>query len=104
VIPHDQIVTDVAGGSQSGGTKSNGTDLVYIDLSQAGPGEIDTSQIDTGVTSGADPSEWDPISLDVENRIDSCIGEDGRKRGDMTPPAVCQSVQPDQSSPQPKQP
>jgi hypothetical protein len=35
----------------------------------------DEGQIDIGVTSGADQSEWDPTGLDEEGRVDSCSGE-----------------------------
>jgi len=35
----------------------------------------DEGQIDIGVTSGADPSDWDPIGVDNEGRVDSCLGE-----------------------------
>jgi hypothetical protein len=45
----------------------------------------DDPQIDTGVTSGADPSEWDPI--DVEGRVDSCDANSGGAGADA--PAIC---------------
>jgi hypothetical protein len=50
-----------------------------------GEDQIDT--IDTGVTSGADPSEWDPINVDEEGRVDSCVDANGAGAG--TGPAIC---------------
>ena len=45
----------------------------------------DDTQIDAGVTSGADPSEWDTI--DVEGRVDSCDANGGGAGADA--PAIC---------------
>ena len=42
-------------------------------------------QIDTGVTSGADPSEWDPIAVDLKGRVDTCY---------ETPPGQSPTTQP----------
>ena len=55
--------------------------MVLLDLGQ--DWQIDT--IDTGVTSGADPSEWDPI--DVEGRGDSCDANGAGAGADA--PAIC---------------
>ena len=55
-------------------------------------------QVDTGVTSGADSSEWDQISIDDEGRVDSCIvtiAKD-RKKAPADPPAC--PVQEDKKS------
>jgi hypothetical protein len=46
----------------------------------------DDTQIDTGVTSGADPSEWDPIEVD-EGRVDSCDANGAGAGKDA--PAIC---------------
>jgi hypothetical protein len=40
------------------------------------------------VTSGADPSEWDPISIDEDGRVDSCADANGAGAG-ATGPAIC---------------
>jgi hypothetical protein len=62
-----------------------------IDFSQLAAGDVD-AEIDTGVTSGADPSEWDPIDIDAEGRVDSCTSDDGGKNsGNKSSAAVCQS-------------
>ena len=45
----------------------------------------DDTQIDAGVTSGADQSEWDPI--DVEGRVDSCDANGGGAGAEA--PAIC---------------
>jgi hypothetical protein len=60
-----------------------------IDFSQLSAGDLD-AQIDTGVTSGADSSEWDPIDIDPEGRVDSCAS-DAKNSGDKGAPAVCKS-------------
>ena len=60
-------------------------DQTVIDLSGL---ELDNSSVDAGVTSGADPSGWDPI--DVDGRVDSCVNETA-KGGDKSAPAVCVS-------------
>ncbi len=46
----------------SGKKKKQTDDLVDISLLNASD---DGTQIDTGVTSGADPSEWDPIDIET---------------------------------------
>ena len=48
-------------------------------------------QIDTGVTSGADRSEWDPISIDDEGRVDSC--DDAGSARSSKAPAVRRPAQ-----------
>ena len=55
-----------------------------LDLSLLGTSD-DGSEIDTGVTSGADPSEWDPI--EVEGRADGCDSNGGG--GGANAPAIC---------------
>ena len=93
----------VSPGSDSSGKKSGDSDQVYVDLTQAGPDEVDTSQIDTGVTSGADPSEWDSISVDSGDQLNPCVAEDVPKSSDKPAPAVCQSDQSKSQAPS-KQP
>ncbi|MFL6778633.1 MAG: hypothetical protein ACJ8E8_06295, partial [Sphingomicrobium sp.] len=44
--------------------------------------------IEAGVTSGADPSEWDPIAIDDEGRVDSCADANGAEAG-AKGPAIC---------------
>jgi hypothetical protein len=63
-----------------------------IDFSQLGGSDVD-AQIDTGVTSGADPSEWDPIEVDSDGRGDACLNNDGAQKPDPTAPAVCETSQ-----------
>ena len=55
----------------------------------------DDAQIDTGVTSGADPSEWDPIDVDDRGRVDTCFGNEvgDHPAGQPAPPA-CGATQP----------
>ncbi|HWJ38965.1 MAG TPA: hypothetical protein VNR86_09435, partial [Sphingomicrobium sp.] len=85
VIPRDEIVTSI-----DHDDKKTPQDYV-IDFSQLGAEDVD-AQIDTGVTSGADPSEWDPIDIDAEGRVDSCVSDDGGKNsGNKGSAAVCQS-------------
>ena len=62
-----------------------------VDFSQLGATD-QVSEIDTGVTSGADPSEWDPINID-EGHVDSCRNDtSASKSGDSAAPAVCESA------------
>jgi hypothetical protein len=57
-------------------------------------------QIDTGVTSGADSSEWDSIDVDSAGRVDTCDNSDGKQAA-----AVCKSSQrEDQPPPSPPPP
>ena len=49
-------------------------DVEVIDFSQL-EGGADLTQIDTGVTSGADPTSWDPIDIEDRGRVDTCYGE-----------------------------
>jgi len=65
-----------------------------VDFSQLGATD-DIAQIDTGVTSGADPSEWDPINIDDQGHVDSCTNNTAAsKSGDKGAAAVCQSASP----------
>ena len=68
-----------------------------FDFSQLNAEDSDF-QVDTGVTSGADSSEWDEISIDDEGRVDTCIvtlAKD-RKKAPVAPPAC--PVQEDKKS------
>ena len=65
------------------------TDFEPLDLSQL-DFTNDLSQIDTGVTSGADSNVWDEISVD-EGKIDSCPDGAKGKSADATAPAVCKN-------------
>jgi hypothetical protein len=57
-----------------------------LDLSQL---TTDGSQVETGVTSGADQSSWDEIS--VEGRVDSCADNTNAHAADATAAAICKS-------------
>jgi hypothetical protein len=60
-----------------------------FDFSQLNAGDA-VFQIDTGVTSGADSSSWDEISID-EGRVDTCPDSASGKAADKSAPAVCKS-------------
>ena len=46
------------------------------------------------MTSGSDTSEWEPIAVDSEGRVDTCANDDNSKKSkDPTAPAVCESPQ-----------
>jgi hypothetical protein len=49
----------------------------------------DDLQIDTGVTSGADSSEWDPISVDGEGDSAKCSGEGSAASSTGGSPPAC---------------
>ncbi|HVI04800.1 MAG TPA: hypothetical protein VM711_01740, partial [Sphingomicrobium sp.] len=53
--------------------------------------DVDTStQIDAGVTSGADPSSWDTIEVESPNK--GCASEGGKSQGAKgSAPAICQA-------------
>ena len=63
--------------------------VVLVDLSGL---EIDNNGVDIGVTSGADPSSWDPIDVGEDARGSSCVEEGGKSGGKGA--AVCQSQEP----------
>jgi hypothetical protein len=77
------------GGDDSGKQKSY---VDVVDFSQLGATD-EGSEIDTGVTSGADPSEWDPIDIDG-GRVDSCQNDTAAAQsGDKGAAAVCESAE-----------
>jgi hypothetical protein len=80
-------------GSDDSTKKKGGEEEIVLDFSQLSTTE-DTNEIDTGVTSGADPSEWDPIDIDAEGRVDTCDNSDGKQAA-----AVCKSSQQNQEQP-----
>jgi hypothetical protein len=62
VVPRDEIIASLQN-DDSGDKKKKKQDEETVDLSLLGTSD-DVSEIDAGVTSGADPSEWDPINID----------------------------------------
>jgi hypothetical protein len=48
----------------------------------------EVAEIDTGVTSGADSSEWDPIEVD-EDRSSQCSGAGSAAASTNGSPAAC---------------
>ena len=59
---------------------------VVLDLSALTPDEI--TEIDTGVTSGADSSDWDPIDVD-EDKSDECSGAGSQSAASKSSPTAC---------------
>jgi hypothetical protein len=49
----------------------------------------DLTEIDTGVTSGADSSDWDPISVDEDKKSDDCAGAGSETASSKSSPAAC---------------
>jgi len=49
----------------------------------------DDLQIDTGVTSGADSSEWDPLSIDSHDKSVECSGEGSAASSTGGSPPAC---------------
>lgn len=68
-MPRDEIVSSLPPPADR-----RGGDTQVIDLSQLDTG-TDLTQIDTGVTSGADSTSWDPIDVEDRGKVDSCYGE-----------------------------
>jgi hypothetical protein len=62
--------------------KDNDKDLLELALD----GDF---EIDTGVTSGADPTEWDPINIEEKRPVDSCAGEGSQSSSGQGSPAAC---------------
>jgi hypothetical protein len=75
--------------SLDNGSDKKKQDVDIIDFSQLAASDSG-SGIDTGVTSGADPSEWDPIAVDDEGqgRVDTCVDSGGAGAG-ANGPAIC---------------
>ena len=46
-------------------------------------------QIDAGVTSGADPSEWDPINVGEDKAASHCAGAGSQSASSQGSPAAC---------------
>ena len=60
-----------------------------IDIALFDDSRIDSS-IDSGVTSGADPSEWDAIDVDESGRPAACYNDQGNvSTQGQAKPAVC---------------
>jgi hypothetical protein len=51
----------------------------------------DDDSVDAGVTSGSDPSGWDPI--DVEGNAGGCVPEDSKPAADGSQPPICAASQ-----------
>jgi hypothetical protein len=49
----------------------------------------DTTEIDTGVTSGADSSDWDPINVDGDGDEKKCAGAGSASAAKEGSPAAC---------------
>ncbi|HKP33381.1 MAG TPA: hypothetical protein VJT70_01210 [Sphingomicrobium sp.] len=62
-----------------------------FDFSQLNAGDGDV-QIDSGVTSGADSTSWDEISVDRDGPADTCPDAASTKAGDKGAPAVCKGA------------
>lgn len=81
-VPRDEIVVSLNPPPPEDQTDEG----ALIDLSSL---ELDNSNVDAGVTSGADPSSWDPIDVDKFSADTSCV-EQGGKSGEKGA-AVCQA-------------
>jgi len=68
-VPRDEIVVSI---DKDPPKKKSDEDVIDLSLLDAG---TDFTQIDTGVTSGADPTSWDPIDVDEKGKVDTCYGE-----------------------------
>ena len=81
-MPRDEVVTAIDKPDDHKGTDE---DLV-LDLNLLTPDDI--SEIDTGVTSGADSSDWDPINID-EEKANKCAGAGSASASTKGSPAAC---------------
>ena len=80
-MPRDEVVTSIGNDDDK---KPN--DDIVLDLSELTPDEI--TEIDTGVTSGADSSDWDPINID-EEKANKCSGAGSASASTKGSPAAC---------------
>jgi hypothetical protein len=78
-VPRDEIVTSV---DKDADKKTN---EFVLDLTELSFDEI--TQIDTGVTSGADSSEWDPIDVNEDEK--KCSGAGSASASKEGSPAAC---------------
>ena len=62
-------------------------DDVVLDLTELA--STDLTEIDTGVTSGADPSDWDPINVDDNDDDKKCAGAGSAAASTSGSPAAC---------------
>jgi hypothetical protein len=62
-------------------------DVQFLDLSLLSADE--DFQIDTGVTSGADSSDWDPINIDEDKAEEECGGAGSASAATKGSPAAC---------------
>jgi hypothetical protein len=83
-VPRDEIFL------LTNNNQNQNRNFQVLDLSQLTPLD-DSWQIDTGVTSGADATSWDEISVDNEGRVDTCADDGKAHRADKPAAAVCQS-------------
>jgi hypothetical protein len=81
-VPRDEVVVSLEPKPE----REKADDDILIDLSGL---ELDNNNVEAGVTSGADPSSWDPIDVDKFSPESSCVEEGGKSGGKSA--AVCQS-------------
>jgi hypothetical protein len=80
VVPRDEVVISV---DKNPVPKKKDKEDIVIELTQLDMGN-DVTQIDTGVTSGADQSSWDPIDIDTKEPKDRCYGGEGSEQASRT--------------------
>ncbi len=81
-MPRDEIVSSL----DKSDDKKQSDDVDVLDLSELSIDDV--TEIDTGVTSGADSSDWDPISVD-EDKADQCTGAGSASASTSGTPAAC---------------
>ena len=81
-MPRDEIVTAVD--NKDDDKKS---DDIVLDLSELSFDDV--NEIDTGVTSGADSSDWDPINVDGDEEEKKCAGAGSAAASKEGSPAAC---------------
>jgi hypothetical protein len=81
-VPRDEIVTSL----DKGDDKKNADDVDVLDLSELSIDDV--TEIDTGVTSGSDSSDWDPITID-EDKASQCTGAGSASASTKGTPGAC---------------
>jgi hypothetical protein len=77
-------VTSVGGDKDN---KKKAQDFDVLDLNQLSFDDV--TEIDTGVTSGADSSDWDPINVNEDKSDDKCAGAGSQSASTQGSPAAC---------------
>ena len=81
-------LSSVVGGESAGQSQAESFVIELANLGGEGEALFDA---ESPITSGSDPSSWDPIAMDVAGRVDTCADQDSKQPKAKDAAAVCQS-------------